>query len=217
MTGRMLRQRLLSRLPGGHRLPGGGHRGYVGGRWDEIGKMQLDFMVSRGLKPESVFLDVACGSLRGGVHFIPYLDRGNYLGIDKEKFLIQRGLSQELPRGMREEKQPEFVVSDSFEFERFSKVPDMSLAQSLFTHLVVPDIELCLGKLRAFVHPGHEFYVTFLTGESDANPTESDPHKGFFYTPEQLAEFGGRHGWGANYIGDWEHPRGQLMMQYLAE
>ena len=58
------------------------HRGYVGGMWEEIGKVQIDFMVGQGLRPDDVFVDVACGSLRAGRHFISYLDPANYLGLD---------------------------------------------------------------------------------------------------------------------------------------
>src|SRR6476620_10345865 len=61
-----------------------GHRDYVGGLWDEIGQLQFDFLVSNGLKPQHYLLDIACGSLRAGIHFIPYLETGHYLGIDKE-------------------------------------------------------------------------------------------------------------------------------------
>ena len=60
-----------------------GHRNWVGGGWDEIGKLQFDFLISRGLKPHHVFLDIACGSLRAGRFLIPYLDAGNYLGIEE--------------------------------------------------------------------------------------------------------------------------------------
>ena len=50
-----------------------GHREYVGGMWELIGKLQFNFIVGQGLKPENCFLDIACGPLRGGIHFIPYL------------------------------------------------------------------------------------------------------------------------------------------------
>ena len=86
---------IIDAVPGGNRLlvqyrrlrsflqPGlYAHRGYVGGMWEEIGKVQIDFMVGRGLKPSDVFVDVACGSLRAGRHFISYLDPANYLGLD---------------------------------------------------------------------------------------------------------------------------------------
>jgi hypothetical protein len=52
----------------------------VGGMWEEIGKLQLDFLVNQGLRPTHKFLDIGCGTLRGGRHFIRYLDAGNYAG-----------------------------------------------------------------------------------------------------------------------------------------
>ncbi len=193
-----------------------GHRDYIGGMWEEVGRLQFDFLVSRGLRPENVFLDIACGSLRGGIHFISYLNPGNYLGLDKEKVLIQRGLDKELSADMREQKHPEFVVSDSFEFERFSKQPDLSLAQSLFTHLNATDLEHCLVKLRVHVAPGHTLYATFALGASkDAG--QSHAHRSFYYLPDQLAAIGERNGWRCDYIGDWGHPREQVMMQFIAE
>jgi hypothetical protein len=206
----------LSRLESAIGVGGRGHRGYVGGKWDEIGKLQFDFMVQRGLRPEDVFLDIACGSLRGGVHFIKYLDPGNYLGIEKERVLVQRGLSRELPRAVRKEKRPEFVVSDAFEFERFSRRAKYSLAQSLYTHLIPAQIELCLTNLRAYAPDDHESYATFQAGDSSANPDADDDHKRFYYTPQELVAIGERSGWSGEYIGEWGHPRGQLMMLFRA-
>jgi hypothetical protein len=204
-----------------------GHRGYVGGRWDELGQVQLDWMVSQGLRPHHVFLDIACGALRGGIHFTRYLDAGNYLGLEKEKTLVRRGLYKELPRELRKQKRPEFVVSDAFEFDRFSKSADFSLAQSLFTHLVIPDIELCLGNLRAWVPSHHQFYATFALGESSQNAAQSHTHKCFYYSPEELTAVGRRHGWLCNYLGDWgqalkDEERTDVevhtvMMQFLAD
>jgi SAM-dependent methyltransferase len=215
---------LVHRLSRGRELSEGlvgvaalGHRDYVGGLWEEIGRHQFDFMVSRGLEPNNVFLDIACGSLRGGVHFIRYLGPGNYLGIDKEKILIRRGLSKELPRNVRKEKRPEFVVSDAFEFDRFSKRPDFSLAQSLFSHLNIADIELCLANLRGHVNPHHELYATFLDEASEQNPTQSHALQRFGFSPDELAAVGHRNGWLCDYLGNWGHPRQQVMMQFVAQ
>jgi hypothetical protein len=193
-----------------------GHRDYVGGMWDEIGQLQFDFLVSQGLTPEHVFLDVACGSLRGGVHFIDYLNPGKYLGIEKEKLLIKKGIENELAPGVLEAKRPEFVASGSFEFERFSKRADYSLAQSLFTHLNSDDLALCLSKLRANVNSGHELYATFGPGASDY-AGRSHALGYFQYSPDQLSAIGLKNGWRSHYIGDWGHPRGQMMMQFVAD
>src|SRR2546423_1107802 len=147
-----------------------GHRAYIGGGWEGVGRLEFDFMVARGLRPHSVLLDIACGALRAGVQFIPYLEPGHYLGVEKEKALIRQGLEHELPPHVREQKRPELVVSGSFEFDRLSKRADYALAWSLFTHLTRNDLETCLRNLRAYVGSDHQFYATFLPGTSDRNP-----------------------------------------------
>jgi hypothetical protein len=229
MAERDLRYRVLRRFRGLRRIgvtprliPEGvagvvaiGHRDYVGGMWETMGRLQFDFMVDHGLEREHTLLDIACGSLRGGVHFIRYLDPGNYLGIEKEGALIKRALAKELPREVREEKRPELVVSGAFEFERFSKQADFSLAQSLFTHLNEEDLDLCLQKLRDNVAPGHQLFATFAPGERK-NEGRSHARASFFYTPAQLEEIGARNGFEPHYIGDWGHPRSQMMMQLTA-
>jgi hypothetical protein len=192
-----------------------GHREYVGGHWAEIGALQFDFLVEQGLRPGHVLLDIACGALRGGVHFIPYLEPGNYLGVDKERQLIELGLARELPPAIRAEKRPELLVSDRFEFERLSRRPDFALAQSLFTHLPAGHIEACLARLRA-VAPDHlRFFATFLEVPRPVrNPDRPHDVKAWYYTRREMARFGRRTGWDGAYIGDWRHPRGQVMFEY---
>ncbi|MGI0081211.1 MAG: hypothetical protein ACRECH_16510, partial [Nitrososphaerales archaeon] len=143
------------------RLAKGGHRRFVGGRWDEMGKLQFDFLVQQGLKPPHVVLDIACGSLRAGRLLIPYLEPGNYLGMDKHSELIEAGKINEVAAPVLEAKHPEFVVSDSFAFENFSKKPDFCIAQSLFTHLHKLDIETCFRNLSVFVGSGCRFFASF--------------------------------------------------------
>ncbi len=197
-------------------IEAGGHRDYVGGKWDEIGKLQFDFLCTQGLLPEHVFLDVACGSLRGGVHFIPYLNVGNYLGIEKEDKLIEAGLVEEVGEELALTKSPEFVISSTFAFQHFTKKADYALAQSLFTHLTADLLELCLRNMRPQVKDGCRFFATFFESETSVdNPESSHDHLNFKYTQAELATLGEKHGWSANYIGDWGHPRGQRMMEFV--
>ena len=193
-----------------------GYREYVGGLWDEIGQLQFDFLRTQGLVPEKVLLDVACGSLRGGRLFIPYLEPGNYLGIDKNAELIEVGKAKEIAPDVLQTRRPEFVISDSFEFERFSRRPDYSLAQSLFTHLHQRDIKLCLRKLSAFARPGCRFFATFFeTSAALPQIASSHSHRGFYYTRAQMERFGRDHGWEPQYLGEWNHPRNQMMIEYV--
>jgi hypothetical protein len=54
----------------------GQHRAVIGGMWEEIGTLQLSFLVSQGLARSDKLLDIGCGCLRGGVYLVGYLDPG---------------------------------------------------------------------------------------------------------------------------------------------
>jgi hypothetical protein len=183
--------------------------------WDEIGRLQFDFLLLQGLEPHHVVLDIACGALRAGVHIIPYLETGNYLGIDKEPELIRSGLEEELIPEIRTLKQPELVVDGDFSFDRFSKRPDFALAQSLFTHMPEADIQHCLSRLREFAPDHLRFFATYFPAtEEIENPEAAHDHLLWFYTPQQMREIGRSTGWDMTYIGGWDHPRGQVMSEY---
>lgn len=197
-------------------IGGIGPRGFVGGLWHELGELQFRFLVDQGLRPEHVLLDIACGSLRAGVRLVPYLNTGNYLGIDIMPELIEHGRTAELGPVLCGIKRPEFVVSSSFEFERFSRRPDFAIAQSLFTHLIEPDIAQCLGNLGRFALPTTVLFATFFEVPAPvANPAESHPHVAFRFTRERMRRLGEQAGWSMEYIGDWRHPREQKMLRYF--
>lgn len=113
------------------------HRNLVGGIWEEQGQLQLDVSLKYGLKPNMKFLDIGCGSLRGGVKFIDYLDKHNYFGIDASKGLIEAGLNYEVPKHNLQNKVKfsNFILDYSFSIERFNTTFDMGMAQSIFTHV----------------------------------------------------------------------------------
>jgi ubiquinone/menaquinone biosynthesis C-methylase UbiE len=217
-----LTRRLLQSLDataedvGSEIVDGDGHRAYVGGLWERLGTLQFRFMIDQGLEPQHVLLDVACGSLRGGVRFIPYLEPRCYLGIDMQQRLIDIGIEKELGPKLHALKQPEFVTSDRFEFDRFSRQPDFAIAQSLFSHLTAYDIALCLRNLRAVATPGTKFYASFFEVQRPhRNAEKSDPRGKFLYTRHEMTQFGTECGWSSRYIGTWSHPRDQRMFEYF--
>jgi len=59
----------------------------IGGLWEKIGELQFNFLVKNGLEPKHFLLDIGCGSLRGGIHFIRFLEECHYFGIDKNQEL----------------------------------------------------------------------------------------------------------------------------------
>lgn len=192
-----------------------GHREYVGGHWDRIGRLQYAWLLRQGLQPKHYLLDIGCGSLRAGRYFIPYLDPGHYLGIDKERDLLAAGLRHELDPAVAATKRPRLVVADNFDFDQFGQRPDVALAHSVFTHLPACDIRTCLQRLGAVIRPGGVCYATFFERRGTvANPPTPHDHRAFYYARSDMLEYGRDAGWDARYIGAWNHPRGQVMVEY---
>ena len=155
--------------------------------------------------------------IKGGTHFIKYLNAGHYLGIDKNRSWVEAGIQNELGKDLYEEKIPEFVITDKFEFKKFSKKPDFAIAQSLFTHLRKKDIALCLKKLREHVNAGCRLYATFFESNVEKKDKgKSHSHRNFHYTKQQMCELGEQYRWKPKYIGNWQHPSGQMMMEFIA-
>jgi SAM-dependent methyltransferase len=197
------------------------HRAYVGGKWNVIGELQFQFIKKNGLLPNHCFLDIGCGSLRGGVHFIHYLHKGNYLGLEANERVLSAGINKELGIKIQDLKSPQFVVSSKFNFFKFNKTPDFSLAQSLFTHLNTDEIMVCLRNLYFFVNKGHLFFASFQIGDSSKNP---DPvvdkvwqyhhDKVWKYSVEEISDLASGLGWKPTYIGEWSHPYGHIIMKF---
>ena len=137
------------------------HRDFVGGLWDELGRLQLEFLKRQGLQPTHSLLDVGCGALRGGVQFIDYLNPGLYYGVDINPSLIEAG-RYELERVGLMEKRPALLADDSFAVGRFGQRFDCAIAQSVFTHVPMNHIVQCLVKVRDVLRPGCEFFATFF-------------------------------------------------------
>jgi SAM-dependent methyltransferase len=183
------------------------HRDHVGGLWDEIGRLQFDFMVERGLMPHHRFLDIGCGCLRGGVHFIRYLDAGNYYGVDADAGLIKAGEEEEIPTAKIDGRNPHFLCNEDFNFSTFQTTFDFMIAHSLFTHLKEDEIERCLKSVESVIEEDGKLYATYF-GSS------CRPHPSYWYEPKHLSDIAYRASLAARDIGEWGHPRKQRMMEF---
>jgi len=204
-------------------IAGNEHRAFVGGMWDELGRLQFEFMKQQGLRPDHSCIDVGCGSMRGGLHYITYLDPGHYYGIDINASLIEAA-QKELEAAGLLGREPHLLVNDRFEMGLFNQLFDFGVAVSVFTHLPMNSIIRCLSEMRAVLKPEGVFYATFFEAPSPAytgtithQPGEvvtnydSDPFHYSFVEIEFMAEAAGLH---ATLIGDWNHPRNQKMLAF---
>lgn len=196
------------------------HRQGVGGRWEELGELQFRFLVERGLLPEHTLLDVGCGSLRGGVHAIAYLESGHYVGIEKEASLLDAGRDIELPRAGLTGKRPQLHVTGHFDLDWLDPEVafDFALAQSVFTHLRPGLIDECLRRVLPRLKPDGVFFATFFESEDGrdfAGPSHGwriDELQHPRYTLDTLRRLAHDAGGAVEYIGGWGHPLDQRML-----
>jgi SAM-dependent methyltransferase len=192
--------------------------------WEQMGELQFDFMVSQGLRPAHYFLDVGCGALRGGIHFIRYLERGHYFGVDRRADRLDIGVKIELPRHGLVEKQPVIRQIGDFGFAKLGRTFDFALAQSVFTHLPLNKIIRCLMNIERALVPGGRFYATiYLTEEGKKNldpiqqTTQIVSHfdkNPFHYDLDTLRWICEGTSLALEQVGDWESPRNQQMILF---
>lgn len=199
------------------------HRDLVGGMWDELGRLQIEFLKRQGLRPTHSLLDVGCGALRGGVRFVEYLNSGLYCGLDMNESLLEVG-RYELELAGLSEKHPVLLADDSFAVDRFGRHFDCAMAQSVFSHVPMNHIVQCLVKVRDVLKPGCEFFATFFEAPHPAflGPLPHEPggvttyldRDPFHYSLAEFEWMAKQAGMALRYIGDWEHPRNQKMLGF---
>lgn len=209
------------------RVKAGRHRDAIGGLWDEIGQLQLDFLISQGLLPHHKLLDVGCGSLRAGVKLVRYLDAEHYFGTDLNESLITAGYDIELSNEGLGHKLPRtnLVADGDFNFSWCPVKFDYVMAQSLFTHLPLNFLRACLERLPDCVVPGGKFFATIFEIADDHSSYQPYRHEqGGVITYGTQDPYHYRFAdmefccrglpWEAAYIGKWKHPRAQRMIQF---
>lgn len=183
----------------------------IGGHWEEIGLLQFDFLKQQGLTSDKTMLDIGCGTLRGGRHFIRLLNKGNYTGIDISPKAIE--YAQHL---IREEeltdKNAILIVSQNkdLKFNEFAgKTFDFILAQSVFTHLMPEHIEECFKHVSSIMHTGSAFYFTYFRSAD----YQQINHKDFSYPFTFFKNLADKYNFSITDLTDeYKHPKKQNML-----
>lgn len=200
----------------------GRHREFVGGMWDEMGEFQLQLLKSVGLKKDDTLLDVGCGALRGGRFFVRYLEPRNYYGMDLRQELIDAGFEIEiLPAGLADRlPRSNLVANGQFDAGVFGRTFDFALAFSVFTHLPLNNVRLCLEQLAPHLTVGGKFVATFferpgtdLSSKSQthapANITTYATQDPYHYSRRDIEFACEGLPWRVSFLDHVSHPRGQ--------
>lgn len=203
-------------------------RNRVGGRWQEIGQQQFDFIKAQGLEPHHRFIDVGCGVLRGGLNFIDYLEADRYYGVDLSDEMIS-GAKAEFTHAGLADKRPTLRCTDAFDVA-FGVQFDYGIALSVFTHVPWNSWFLALRNVSDNLAPGGKFYATYFPGPE--GPERFTPIVQQIVAPatNAVTTFGDRNhyhyhasdfekvadtvGLSLRVVGEWGHLRGQHMLEF---
>ncbi|WZY96351.1 hypothetical protein YC2023_068680 [Brassica napus] len=121
------------------------------------GRDVFEFLAqSSNLKPNSRVLEIGCGTLRVGLHFIRYLNPTHFHCLEKDELSLMAALRYELPSQGLLHKRPLILRGDDMEFSKFGldTAYDLIYASAVFLHmpdkLVWTGLERLVEKLKPY-------------------------------------------------------------------
>ncbi|KAH0933858.1 hypothetical protein HID58_010975 [Brassica napus] len=121
------------------------------------GRDVFEFLAeSSNLKPNSRVLEIGCGTLRVGLHFIRYLNPSHFHCLEKDELSLMAALRYELPSQGLLHKRPLILRGDDMEFSKFGSGVsyDLIYASAVFLHmpdkLVWAGLERLVEKLKPY-------------------------------------------------------------------
>jgi len=182
----------------------------IGGLWDEMGKLQFNYLLKHGLQPESRLLDFGCGALRGGLHYIRYLNAGNYEGIDISEDILKEG-RKFLKEANLETKNPALHLVNDLSFDCVNgKTFDFIIAQSVLSHMPLKEIETSFSNIKKVMKTTTIYFATFHDG---GDKTFVKEFQDFYFPFADLQNAGKRSELKIELMNDYPHPRNQRMMK----
>ena len=138
------------------------HRMRVGGYWDRVGSSSSSSSSANGLERSARASSTWAAALCGPGSTSSTTSRpGNYYGIDIDEELLTAGYTLELsPEQRLKLPRDHLRRTDRFDVD-FGVQFDQAIAHSVFTHLPLNHIRLCLYRVAAQMNVGGKFFVTF--------------------------------------------------------
>lgn len=135
--------------------------------WEMKRRFQHQFLVAEGLMPPHALLDLGCGTLRGGIPLIDYLDPGRYVGIDVRPEAITEA-RRELAEHDLQSKAPRLLVADDLGALELPERFDFAWAFSVLIHMTDEVLREALGFVARHLRGNGVFYANVNLGQREA-------------------------------------------------
>jgi cyclopropane fatty-acyl-phospholipid synthase-like methyltransferase len=127
-------------------------------------RFQFRFLTSHGLRPEHRLLDIGCGTLRGGIPLIEYLQTGNYIGVEARPTVLDEG-RRELAEAGLEHKQPLLIATADPSEVTLDAPFDFAWAFMVLIHMPDEVVQSYLAFVARAMSEEGEFFANVMVGE----------------------------------------------------
>jgi cyclopropane fatty-acyl-phospholipid synthase-like methyltransferase len=127
-------------------------------------RFQFRFLTSQGLRAEHRLLDIGCGTLRGGIPLIEYLQTGNYIGIEARPKVLEEGRRELLEAGL-EHKQPLLIATADPSEVTLDAPLDFAWAFMVLIHMPDEVVQSYLGFVARAMTEDGALFANVMVGE----------------------------------------------------
>jgi len=134
--------------------------------WKQKRAFQIDFLKRNGLSPASTLVDIGCGTLRGGIPIIEYLDTGHYAGIDI-RTEVEQVARAELTEARLTGKVPTLLFGHPLPEVHLDRTFDYAWAFAVLFHLTDEHLAECLAFASEHLSPDGVFLANANLGQHE--------------------------------------------------
>ncbi len=126
--------------------------------WKVKQEFQINFLKQQGLQSGSKLLDIGCGTLRGGIPLIKFLDSGNYYGLEVRKEVLDEGIAEAKEQGVMDKK-PNLIHFSDFKELELNTSFDVMFAFSVLIHMTDEIVDSCIKYVAENLAADGKFYA----------------------------------------------------------
>jgi cyclopropane fatty-acyl-phospholipid synthase-like methyltransferase len=135
---------------------------------------QIDFLRREGLEPQHHVVDIGCGTLRGGIPLIRYLDVGHYYGIEARPHVLDEA-KKELTEQKLSDKSPTLIQASVLDQLSLGRHFEFIWAFSVLIHMDDANLRGCLDFAHRHLTRGGRFFANVNIGRRTSGTWQGFP------------------------------------------
>jgi cyclopropane fatty-acyl-phospholipid synthase-like methyltransferase len=142
--------------------------------WARKRDFQFEFLTTHGLRPEHRLLDIGCGTLRGGIPLIDYLETGHYFGVDARAEVLEEARKELAESGLAH-KRPVLIHAGDPKEIRLETSFHRAWAFSVLIHMHDEVVSAYLALAADALTEDGKFYANVMLGERPESQWQGFP------------------------------------------